>query len=225
MRRFALCIICFAAQLFSVSKEETEKLKLEVTSNLPTLEGWCSIEKALHFIDLVIETKPAVCVELGAFGGKSVYPVAAALRLIGEGIVIAVDPWDRFECIKYYDPVKDEASLRWWGKLNIDFIYSSFLHMLQRFNLEGYVETLRKTSEEAEPEIEEIDIIHMDGNHSKLVSSLDVILYLPKVKKGGYIWMNDATWADRLEAVQLLKEACDVVKAIDNGNCILFRKR
>ncbi len=222
-RIFAL--LAASLQLFAVTREEADRLKLEVTSNLPAFEGWCSVEKALNFIDLAIEIEPESWVELGAFGGKSVYPAAAALRLIGKGTVIAVDPWDKFECIKYYDPVKDEASLRWWGKLNIDFIYSSYLTMMQRLGLEPYVDTVRKTSEEAEKEIDSIDVIHMDGNHSRLVSSLDVILYLPKVRKGGYIWMNDATWADRAEAVQLLKEACDVVKTIDNGNCILFRKR
>ena len=184
-------------------------MKLEVSTHINSLEGWCTVEKALNFIDLVLEVKPKVCVELGVFGGKSLYPVAAALKLLDNGSsVIGVDPWDRFECIKYYDPVKDEASLRWWGKLNIDFIYSSYLHMLKRFDLEPYVDTIRSTSEEAEPQIENIDIIHMDGNHSRLVSSLDVILYLPKVRKGGYIWMNDATWADRAEAVELLKEGC-----------------
>lgn len=220
-----LLVIC-TSQVFGYTKDEVDKLKLEVSSNITSLEGWCSVERAMHFIDLVLEIKPKVCVELGVFGGRSLYPVATALKFLGDGIAIAIDPWDRFECIKYYDPMKDEASLRWWGKLNIDFIYSSYLYMLKRFDLETYVETIRKTSEEAEREIDEvIDIIHLDGNHSRLTSSLDVILYLPKVRKGGYIWMNDALWNDRLEAVDLLKQSCDIVKQVDNGNCILFRKR
>jgi predicted O-methyltransferase YrrM len=207
--------------------DDVQKLKLEVSTNIYSFEGWCSVEKALSLIDLVLEVKPKTYVELGVFGGKSLYPVAAAMRLLNDDTasLIAVDPWDRFECIKYYDPARDEAHLRWWGKLNIDFIYSSYLHMLQRFGFENYVETIRATSEEAEPEIGEIDIIHMDGNHSRLVSSLDVVLYLPKVRKGGYIWMNDAIGNDRAEAVEMLKEACDIVKKVDNNNCILFRKR
>jgi len=209
-----------------VEQEKIDELKQFVAKYLPSFEGWCSKEKAFNFIDLVMETNPKTCVEIGVFGGSSLFPVASALKLLDQdGIVIGIDPWDKIECIKYFDPVKDEVDLKWWGNLNLDRIYYSYTNLIRRFNLQDYCLTIRATSENAVSEIDEIDILYIDGNHSEEVTKLDVELYLPKVRSGGYIWMNDAQWESRQEGLDLLLEACDAAKLIENGNCILFKKR
>ena len=200
-------------------------LKQEVCAVLPSLEGWCSKEKAIAFIDLVLDTKPEICVEIGVFGGSSLFPVASALKYLGKGVVIGIDPWDKIECIKYFDPIEDADHLKWWGSLNINYIYQSYNNMLRKHKLEDAVETIRSTSELAASAVEEIDILYLDGNHGEFCSLQDVELYFPKVKRGGYIWMNDTLWKERQDAVERLAESCEVVRLIDNGNCILFKKR
>jgi len=215
----------FLCCLISLKALPVEVLKQEVCKVLPTLEGWCSKAKAVGFIDLVLETKPELCVEIGVFGGSSLFPVASALKYLGKGVVIGIDPWDKIECIKHFDPVEDAEDLKWWGLLNINYIYQSYIHMLKKYKLEEYVETIRATSEEAAHSIDHIDILYLDGNHSEFCSIQDVELYLPKVRSGGYIWMNDTLWKERQDAVELLAESCDVVRLIDNGNCVLFKKR
>lgn len=223
MKKIVFCFCCLLSTAFA--NLEVEDLKQRVSKVLPTLEGWCSQEKAMNFIDLVLEVKPEVCVEIGAFGGSSVFPVASALKFLGNGTLIAIDPWDKIECIKYFDPIEDAEHLKWWGNLNINYIYYAYLNMLKKNGLEDYVVTLRSTSENAISHIDTIDILYIDGNHSELVSLLDVELYLPKVRDGGYVWYNDAPWPDRQEALELLLDACDVVKHIDDGKCILLKKR
>ncbi len=209
-----------------VDAAKIDDLKQYVAKYLPSFEGWCSKEKAFHFIDLVLETRPSRCVEIGVFGGSSIFPVASALKLLDEdGVVIGIDPWDKLECIKYFDPVKDEVDLKWWGNLNLDRIYYSYTNLIRRFNLQDYCLTIRATSKDAVSEIDEIDILYIDGNHGEEATNLDVQLYLPKVRSGGYIWMNDSLWESRQDALDLLLEECDAVKIIDNGNCILFKKR
>lgn len=211
------------SSLFADLKEE--EMKQTVARILPTLEGWCSKEKAMAFIDLILEVKPETYVEIGVFGGSSVFPAASALKFLEKGLLIAIDPWDKIECIKYFDPIEDAEHLKWWGNLNINYIYYAYLNMLKKYDLEAYVTTIRATSENAIELIDEIDILYIDGNHSEEVSCLDVRLYLPKVRAGGYIWYNDALWKDRQEAIDLLMEECDVVKVIEDGNCLLFKKR
>lgn len=220
-----MMLICLCSFFFVYADSDVENLKQHVLGHLPYLEGWCTREKALNFIDLALEEEPEVWVEIGVFGGSSVFPVASTFKFLGKGTVIAIDPWDKIECIKYYDPVQDKEDLKWWGNLNLNQIYSSFLNMLKMHALEPYCWTIRTSSENAIKEIELIDVLHIDGNHSEIVSILDVLLYLPKVRQGGFIWINDSSWAQRQEAVDFLVESCDVIKVIDNGNCVLFKKR
>src|SRR5579871_2093055 len=171
---FLFCLISLKAFPF------VEALKQEVSAVLPTLEGWCSKAKAAAFIDLVLETKPDLCVEIGVFGGSSIYPVASALKYNGKGLVIGIDPWDKIECIKYFDPIDDAEHLKWWGSLNVNYVFQSFTNMVRKHKLENFVKVIKTTSEQAASQImdEEIDILHLDGNHSEYCSVQDVELYL-----------------------------------------------
>lgn len=220
-------ILLFSLLLFSSLHPLGKKdcLKDQVCNVLPSLEGWCSREKALHFIDLVLEVEPKLCVEIGVFGGASLFPVASALKYLGKGLIVGIDPWERSECIKYYDPIKEQVDLKWWSSLDFSYIYDSFCIMLRRYGLSEYCISMKTTSERAASFFQNIDILFIDGNPSEEITTLDVELYLPKVSKGGYIWLNDATWPQRKKAIDLLTDACDFVKVIDQGNCILFKKR
>jgi cephalosporin hydroxylase len=221
----SLCFVFFFSHSILCAQGSDDALKQRVCNVMPYLEGWCSKEKALSFIDLVLEVKPKVCVEIGVYGGSSLFPVASALKYLGEGVVIGIDPWDRVESIRYFDPERDRAMMEWWGKINLTYIYYSYLNMLRRYELEEQVTTLKMSSEKAAAEVGEIDILYLDGNHTEYMTTLDVQLYLPKVRSGGYIWLNDTLWECIQPAIDLLLDECDAIKLIDNGNCILFRKR
>jgi hypothetical protein len=218
-------LILIGAVQILYANPDTDSLKQQVLTQLPFVDGWCSREKAVNFIDLAVSEQPEIWVEIGVFGGSSLLPTASAFKFLQHGKVIAIDPWDKIECIKYYDPIKDNADLKWWGNLNLNQIYSRFLNLLKANQLEPYCEIIRTTSEKAAANIGQIDVLYIDGNHSEIISTQDVKLYLPKVRSNGYIWMNDSTWEQRQQAVEILAEQCDVIKMIDNGNCILFRKR
>lgn len=187
--------------------------------------GWCSQEKAEIFMNLVLKEKPKVCVELGAFTGASVLPVATALKLLGDGIIYCIDPWDRLEAIQHFDPVKDRVLIDSWSQVNFERIYGLFLHIINTWQLNKYCIILQKTSAEAANDIQEpIDFLHIDGNHAEAISLLDVKAYLPKVRSGGYICYNDCLWAERVSALDLLLESCDLVRYMNKENCILLRK-
>lgn len=218
-------MILFFFILCSLHAGPIDDLKKEVCDNLPDIHGWCSREKALHFIDLVLETQPELYVEIGVYSGASIYPAASALQFLKKGVAVAIDPWDIVECIRHLDPDKDREDLRWWVRQNMDNIYFEFLNVVRRFELETICLPVRATSEKAARFVGQIDILHLDGNHYISTLLQDIQLYLPKVKSNGYVWLNDASWHTFEPAIQLLKETCDIVKTIDHGNCILFKKK
>lgn len=215
--------LCCVGMVWGATPEE--EMKDQVCSLLPSLEGWCTREKALTLVDLVLEREPQVCVEIGVFGGASFYPIASALKLVGKGVAIGIDPWDRNEMILNLDPVQDQGHIRWWSKVNMDRILSNFNAMLKRLELGRFAIAIRATSEQAAWLISEIDFLHIDGNHSEVNSLQDVALYLPKVRAGGVVVYHDALWPERQRALEVLMESCEVIDLIDNGNCIVLEKR
>lgn len=221
MKKWILLFFC----INFLSADPVDDLKRGVSDALQNMYGWCSKEKAAQFIDLVLEVKPDTCVEIGVFGGRSLFPVASALKFLDHGIIIGIDPWNKEEILPYFDPVKDKAHIEWWSKVNLDHVYYTYLNMLSQFQLEDYVITLKTTSSLASYAIGSIDILYIDGNHNERISTEDVQCYLPKVRSGGYIWLNDSLWSDLQPSVDLLFEKCDFIKLIDGGNCILFRKK
>lgn len=201
-------------------------LKKNVEKGLSSLEGWCSLEKAKNLIDLVLEVKPNLYVEIGVFGGASLFPVASTLKFLGNGIAIGIDPWDKFECIRYYDPITEESDLKWWGNLNFQYIYYSYINMIARHRLESYIITLKATSKEAAQEIlDPIDILYIDGNHNEAVTVEDVFIYFPLVRSGGYILLNDCLDPRKQKARSILSGLCDEIKEIEPGKCLLYQKK
>lgn len=219
----ALIGICFLTVL---SAEKFEHFKKEVFSHQKEIHGWCTSEKAEKMMDLIYQVRPKVCVEIGVFGGSSIYPTASALKYINQGLVYAIDPWKVDDCLIGYQP--DDANYMWWSMINYEEIYQHFQNMLKRFKLTDFCTTLRMTSNEALSIFadESIDILHIDGNHSEDAAYLDILMYLPKVKKGGYIWFDDVNWNTTNKAINYLERFADIVQEFSLINtCHLYKKQ
>jgi predicted O-methyltransferase YrrM len=188
--------------------------KLKVFNYMNQLEGWCSKNKASILMDLVFMLKPKVIVEIGVWGGKSLIPMAYALKVNGKGKAYGIDPWDSIESIKGMEGINYD----WWNRVDHEMILQGLLTKITQFDLEEYLELIRTTSEFA-PRIPDIDILHIDGNHSKKASELD-IQWVELVKRGGVIIWDDLTWGSLCaEGTEDSNE--NAVKWM-NENCIKF---
>ena len=224
MRKMLTFMFLFALPLYADPKEEIKSHVANVI--LPLCDGWCTPKKAAAFMDLVFEVKPDVCVEIGVFGGASYLSVASALKFLGKGVIIGIDPWWNNESVKYYDPVKDHKHILWWSTLDFTDLHRTFMRTMRDQNLNEQCILIMTTSEKAAPFISrEIDILYIDGHFATEASVLDVQLYLPKVRQEGYIWFNSFYSPSKQPAIDLLLDTCDLVRVIDNGNCALFQKR
>lgn len=201
-----------------------KRYKDKVVSHQKQLEGWCTPEKARHMMDLIYQVKPEVCVEIGVFGGASIYPTASALKYVNRGQVYAIDPWINSNCLDGYAP--DDPNYQWWSSINLEQIYLGFLNMLTQFQLKPQCVVLRMTASMALNMFadESIDILHIDGNHTEEVALSDAMSYLPKVKKGGYIWFDDVNWPTTRTAIEFLLLHCEKDEERSTNEYFLFRK-
>ncbi|MCI5051984.1 MAG: class I SAM-dependent methyltransferase [Simkaniaceae bacterium] len=214
-----LILLCFSLE----ANEQIYQRTFYAQKNVP---GWCSKEKSQAMVDLVLKVKPSICVEIGVFGGSSILPTAFALKHLKHGKIYGIDPWKTEEAVKFLAPVH----AKWWGSLNLEEIYQGYIHTIKSLHLEKFVKTLKMTSQKAAQHFKEIDILHIDGNHSGDSPIRDVALYFPKVRSGGYIWMDDVMKSENPNkptriALRSILDSCELICEVDKGNCILLRKK
>lgn len=154
---------------------------------VPRLNGWCSLEKAQTLAAIVVATRPKVCVEIGVYAGRSLFPVAMACAEIGYGSVVAIDSWDAKVSIK--NEMADHAE--WWGKIDHEKIYKEFCAMKDELKLNNIVVHRKKSDDVAPPE--NIGLLHIDGSHTDQAIT-DAERFAPNVVGGGIVVMDDIDW-------------------------------
>jgi predicted O-methyltransferase YrrM len=186
--------------------------------------GWCTDEKR-NFIHTLVElTDSRFCVEIGVYKGSSLLTFVEILEKI-KGNIVGIDPWS-YEMSKntlwskeYENYIYNELLK---GQETFDRIYNGISKIIMDNNLNETVSLIRKPSEDAfiDFELESIDILHIDGNHNEMNSSRDILLYLPLVKKGGYIIMDDSNWDSVKSSIdKFLVPNCKLIRNFGNFSC------
>ena len=187
----------------TVPAELSAALRTRVEACIPPLHGWTTVDKGVRLAELVVATQPALSVELGVFGGRGTISLAIGHEALEHGHVVAVDPWERAASL---DGVNAPENAEWWGKLDHEAIYQSFLKALADSRLASLCRVLRQRSDVAVGEFEDrsIGVLHQDSNHSEQISSAEVELWAPKLR-GGALWIADDTdWPTTQHAQALL---------------------
>ncbi len=187
-----------------------------------------SREKIRLLMDLTLMTRPEVCVEIGAFTGLSVLPVAATLQYLGQGKIFAVDAWSNEIAslnLEDNDPMKP-----WWSQVDMVKARQIFNQRMSTWLVKDFCTPVRKSSQQVKNKFDKIDFLHLDGDYSEVGSLADAKLYVPKVKKGGYILLSNLSIApkgkqSKMKTFHYLLESSEIVTEIEHFNTILFRKK
>jgi len=226
---FISLLIFFNLPIFSsdnLNEYDYILLKEEVKESLKN--SWCSDAKIDLLMDLTHRIRPSICVEVGAFVGSSVLPVAVTLKYLTIGKMYAVDAWSNQVAVKYL--ADDDANKKWWSELDLNNVQRTFEDMIASWGLENFCVEICQSSELAAEFIpDNIDFLHLDGDFSEMGSLRDVQVYVPKVRSGGYIllsnfYMMNKREQPKVKAFCLLCENCEVIATIEHDNTVLFQK-
>jgi len=163
-------------------------LNSRIAALIPTMGGWCTVQKAQELALAVLKSKAQVVVELGVFEGRSCLPVAMALKEQGSGVVWAVDPWSNDAAKEGYDGENE----KWWGSIDLEAVHQKFLGHVEKAGVQDQVRVLRRKSDDVIPP-HEIDLVHLDGQHTDQTIK-DVERYASKVRVGGFVFVDDIQW-------------------------------
>jgi hypothetical protein len=176
-------------------------------------------------MEFIFQYRPKVCVEIGPYGGSTTYPVARALMYTNCGVVYTIDAWDNKAALEGIDPAN--SCVPFWTKIDLNQIQDQFNDMLIKKGIGAICHPVKMRSELAVDMFadESIDFINIDGNFSCIGTFQDVLLYYPRVKKGGYICLVDPMNGSKNKAVSFLMRNCTWIKSLSfPQEWILFKK-
>jgi len=195
-----------------MTNETAYNLVLEARKNL---HGWCEECKNKYLFDFVLQIKPNLIVEVGVYRGRSLASFSAA-SLIHNCTVIGVDAYD----ISYF------LNETWSDQNDLDYSKNQLINEFNRLGLPFLL--IQKPSKFAvEEDIfkhNKIDILHIDGCHEELNAVLDVIIWLPKLKTGGFLILDDANFEKLNLAQEIVLKKCEHIEYIENGKTRIFKK-
>lgn len=168
------------------------------------MHGWCTPEKGVDLADLILEYKPTNAIEIGVFGGRSLFAMAMAMQQLGR-VATGIDPWVKAATLIGQD---DENS-RWWASIDIESIYRQFVQSVHDLSLLDACQWLRGDSQNVAPLIADgsIEFFHLDSNHSEFISCRDVTTWAPKMANKSIWVMDDTDWHTQTTAVDMIQDA------------------
>lgn len=183
----------------------SKELESSIKTAVETMEGWCTPEKAVMLANLVADRKPKLCVELGIFGGRSIIPMALALKETQCGVIYGIDPWSVDAAL---EGDNDPANNQWWtNNVNLEDIYLRFVHEVLKYQVQKECRWVRMRSDEIVDAFKDgsIELLHQDSNHSEEVSCREVDMWSVKLAPNAVWILDDADWFTQRNAIERIK--------------------
>jgi hypothetical protein len=175
--------------------------------------GGATLVKALLLSELIVHGRLTRVVEIGVYRGRLLLPLALTAKWRATGEVIGIDPYSA-QAAEQHDAHACSLDLKKWPhEIDWDGVYTGVHSTIVSHELQRWCRVLRQRSEDAAQQFatESIDLLHIDGNHDRASVIRDVELYLPKVKTGGYIVLDDASWSSVWPAYRYLQANHELV--------------
>ncbi len=164
-----------------------------VVATAETVHGWITgtPAKELALASFNLAGDPTI-VEIGVFMGRSTVLLASPRRLRGSGTVHSVDPFDcsgdSYSAPYYVNELKSTG---------LSSLEIAFRENISEMKLEQWVQVHKGTSREiASTWTLSIDLLLLDGDHSPKGAREAYDLWVPFLKKGGTIVLQNT--ADRI---------------------------
>jgi hypothetical protein len=186
--------------------------------------GGASLFKALVLGDIIASNALTRFVEIGVYRGRLLLMIATLMRDLADGQTVGIDPYSAREAAQRdaHDRPVDLVSLS--AATDWEAVYNGVLRSIDQFALQAQARIIRRASHDAAGEFEEasIDMLHVDGNHDRDSVAADIELYLPKLRPGGFVVLDDVSWESIRPALEDLLLAHQLVFLIQDSAQVRF---
>lgn len=164
-------------------KNLKKKFYLRKIAEYKDIDGWLKEDEALILYKIARKMKKnSLVVEIGSWKGKSTFCIAKGLN---KGSLLVIDPFNASGGQDIESEVEYKAKSGGVGLLE------EFQRNMKKLKVLDKIIIKKGYSYEFDSEIDFIDFLFIDGDHSIEGCVRDYKLYSKKVKKGGYIAFHD----------------------------------
>ncbi len=154
-------------------------------------------ESAKLMYEYVTQYEPKMCIEIGTHRGRSAIFIGHMLEL-WDGKLNTIDP--------YVDYKLDDGSLLFEG-IEPDWYHANAADNIHKAGLSLRVTMFRAPSEEGSKFYEDhsIDMIYIDGDHSREGVAKDIHVWDPKLRTGSLVMIDD--WEEMRKRIPPLPDS------------------
>jgi hypothetical protein len=184
--------------------------------------GGCSAIKAFALADLVTAEHLTDFVEVGVYRGRCLLSVAAAFSALRRGKAVGIDPYTVADALQDDTHHVGVAVNEWARAFDWEGLHSEVSETIDALGLGGRCELWRTTSQQAASRFPDssIDMVHIDGNHDRAAVEDDIDLYLPKLRPGGFVILDDVSWESIRPAYLRMLDRAELVFQFFDGRSL-----
>lgn len=160
--------------------------KIQTWSESTTGTHQMRLREVSSLVKLIRDTNPKTVVEIGSFNGVTSTILASAIDHFKKDCkLLCIDPFISDEDISYYNDRVSKKNLGYCYEENFDNNTKQHSNIITK--IKGFSDTVDLPNEL------DIDILFIDGDHSKDGVIKDIVRFTPLVPVGKYICFHDFT--------------------------------
>lgn len=200
--------------------QSSSELFRQIELLVPTLEGWCSPERACELASAILALRPPVSISIGIWGGRDTLSMALAHKFVNFGHVLAIDPFSAAASVEG----EEAANKKHWGRQDMhDSVLAAFEATKKQLGVEHFIQFERHPSDYVVPPVG-ATVAAIDGNHSDQAVK-DTQRFVLPMPVGSIVYFDDIGWSSgAVKRAVEMAESAGFVRQFDRDTGAFFRR-
>jgi hypothetical protein len=202
------------------------RTQLEAVSAATTLDsgGGASLLKVFLLAELILTQNLERVVEIGVYRGRLFLPLGKLMALRGHGEIVGIDPYSVDAAVQRDVEREGIDLVAWPTTIDWDGIHDEIVTAMEHWQTGIHARLVRRRSKDAADLFVDspIDLLHVDGNHDRDAVLDDLERYLPLIRPGGYLVMDDIAWPSIKPIYEELARSHEVVFSLVENGVVLW---
>lgn len=170
-----------------------------VTELVPLDEGGgATALKVFLLAELIVNRGLSRIVEIGVYRGRLFLPLARLMFWLERGEMVGIDPWSAGAAVQHEAELEGIDLVEWPKTIDWDGMHANVRGHIERLGIRERARLIRQRSEDIDLTAEfgdtPIDLLHVDGNHDREAVRQDIARFLPYMREGSILVMDDVGW-------------------------------